>query len=530
MTRKFVTLCVLGILLFTQPCFAAASAGDEGRPVERQPGRGQIPDNNIADVIAEDVMSQRVRDEFASNEKLFDASNGKHIVAFLGNTGAGKSTLINLLAGIELTSQNGEYTLTDTNNKRAMQIGGGGRSETLYPNYIDVNGLSFFDLPGFKDTDGSVRNLVNAAFIRQILTLAASVRLVFVAGEDQITADRGDSISNFFNSIGKLFGTNEQENFVQGGVFIATKMFSNNVFEYLNKKTDSEDKRQFNRQLQHWNTAGTLHRVFHAALAKNNDPDVASILSCIEKISPVKIVGLNVSALYPPETNDSLTRMFLRVLQQKLNDKFQTQLKTVADYDKAIAYYSLQEFWITYSNDVGENDSALRLLKEFSMNPYNEAVRQLEARNADRLITHLQSLSDRRQQRIDFVKDGTKNQMVMVIANLVPKQADGSHLQLDFAHHKDYYEQVCGASFITNLATDQREQEIVRQTFVTLIAEHSHKQMLTWHQQHVQPQMDALKEQLDTLKTAFNNHSHTYEVWRHGPQSWEKTKGNTHSV
>ena len=80
MKKKLITLSVLGTLLFTQPCFA----GDEASPLKWQPGRGHIPEDNSADVIAEDVMAQRVRDEFANNHKLIKASENKHIVVFFG--------------------------------------------------------------------------------------------------------------------------------------------------------------------------------------------------------------------------------------------------------------------------------------------------------------------------------------------------------------------------------------------------------------------------------------------------------------
>jgi hypothetical protein len=92
------------------------------------------------------------------------------------------------------------YTLEDQNDQAAMLIGATGDAQTLYPKSISVdNSLLFFDLPAFNNTDGSERNLVNAAFIRQILMEAASVRFVFVAGEDEFTALRGDPVKKMFD-------------------------------------------------------------------------------------------------------------------------------------------------------------------------------------------------------------------------------------------------------------------------------------------------------------------------------------------
>ena len=155
-------------------------------------------------------IAERVKEAFRRNADLLTpekGAKGKHIVAFLGNTGAGKSTLVNLTAGkkLKISPDETKYVLEDEKDETAMPIGHFGDSKTKYPQSIDVGGLRFFDLPGFNDTDGSERNLINAAFIRHILLDAATVRFVFVAGEDQFTADRSTSVKQMFNAISKLF-------------------------------------------------------------------------------------------------------------------------------------------------------------------------------------------------------------------------------------------------------------------------------------------------------------------------------------
>src|SRR4051812_24005381 len=61
------------------------------------------------------VSAERIKAEFRNNDGLLHASKDKHIVAFLGNTGAGKSTLVNLLAGKELVvgSYGQDYVLAN---------------------------------------------------------------------------------------------------------------------------------------------------------------------------------------------------------------------------------------------------------------------------------------------------------------------------------------------------------------------------------------------------------------------------------
>ena len=57
------------------------------------------------------VLENMIQD----NQELFNSSKGKHIVAFLGNTGSGKSTIVNFLAGKELiTNNNDDIVLRNT--------------------------------------------------------------------------------------------------------------------------------------------------------------------------------------------------------------------------------------------------------------------------------------------------------------------------------------------------------------------------------------------------------------------------------
>lgn len=64
---------------------------------EWKPGVQRGP-SALVNRSAEEI-SGRIREEFKKNAALLNAAQGQHIVAFLGNTGAGKSTLVNLLSG-----------------------------------------------------------------------------------------------------------------------------------------------------------------------------------------------------------------------------------------------------------------------------------------------------------------------------------------------------------------------------------------------------------------------------------------------
>jgi ABC-type multidrug transport system fused ATPase/permease subunit len=65
------------------------------------------------DQLESSVIFDRVRSAFNRCEDLLHSAEGKHIIAFLGNTGCGKSTLVNLLSGKELVQNEHCYVLSN---------------------------------------------------------------------------------------------------------------------------------------------------------------------------------------------------------------------------------------------------------------------------------------------------------------------------------------------------------------------------------------------------------------------------------
>lgn len=471
-----------------------------------KPGRQNRPSG--LDTRNAASIAQRVKEEFRKNAPLLNAAKDQHIVAFLGNTGSGKSTLVNLLAGKKLipSADAEDYILADPQDPSAMVIGTTGDSQTLYPKSIDVEGLRFFDLPGFNDTDGSERNLVNAAFTRKILLDAASVRLVFVVGQDQFTADRSASVKNMFQSIKQLFVADHGMSLIDNGVFVATKITcpeNTEMTPFLLKKTDARDKEELNQQLRSWSDRKRIGRMFHPMRETSNKGVREHILGLIRETKPIKIMGVNVSALYPPDTKRPLERMFEGVLEKSFDRKLSVPLATVADYDKALTFYTSDSFWQTFDETVCLEEEVIGLLKEFCINPYMKALNNFKEKNEQKRQSYIQGLKEKKTARIEDIGKRTELRAKKVISSFVP-QGDQQDLQgddfvfFDFAYHKDYYDQVCGKSFINLIATDLTEQEIVRQQYAGFIARHSHDQMLRWQQKF--SGVEDLKKQLEKTK------------------------------
>ena len=110
---------------------------------------------------------------------------GADAVIVLGNTGAGKSTFINYLAGCELEVKwiKGRRKLevrgTASGGVRdeVTPIGHGG-SQTFMPQIASVGDRVYCDCPGFSDNRGAEINIANAVNIKQALSQAKSLRLV----------------------------------------------------------------------------------------------------------------------------------------------------------------------------------------------------------------------------------------------------------------------------------------------------------------------------------------------------------------
>ncbi len=454
-------------------------------------------------VIMDTVVSaDRIKAEFRNNSGLLHASKDKHIVAFLGNTGAGKSTLVNLLAGKELVvgDYGQDYVLAHPDDTSAMKIGTEGDSETFYPKSIQVGDLLYFDLPGFNDSDGSERNLVNAAFIRQILLEAASVRLVFVVGQDEFTAVRSNYVKKLFESIQQLFVVDTQSvDLINNSIFIATKSTCRDedaTLNFLLSKTSSANKSAFQSQLQMWIQSNRLFHIYNPILGLDNTLVKNRIIDIINKTQASKVLGINVSVLYPPETKLPLMSMFSEVMNYKLTNLLSLPLDTLQGYDNAIGLSLSKDFWNTFDRNLCDEDKSVGLLKEFCIDPYNDALITFEQANEIKRQQFIERLNINRQNRVFDIEKRTHQRAQVVIESFVTQGKSTDLVPFDYAYHKDFYDHVCGTKFINELATEPEEQEVVRQYYAGFISRHSHDQMLTWHRRFTKPQHD---EQIATL-------------------------------
>lgn len=118
------------------------------------------------------------------------AAKNQDITVFLGNTGAGKSTMVNILSGIVL-AEGAFGTLELPAGTAGLTMSIGCDSVTQCPQSLNSPSLGLlFDMPGFKDTNGTVTDLINAALMKSLLENARSVRVVMVMSQSEVEALR----------------------------------------------------------------------------------------------------------------------------------------------------------------------------------------------------------------------------------------------------------------------------------------------------------------------------------------------------
>ena len=137
----------------------------------------------------------------------------KRVICFLGNTGSGKSTLINYLAGcvMERFRDGSPYKIRVSEEspiRELVAIGNNEReSETLIPALVSFEGRHCLDCPGFFDTRGEEINLANMVNMLKVLRSSHSIRVVLLINHYILLTEKARGLEETIKIAKKIFGS-----------------------------------------------------------------------------------------------------------------------------------------------------------------------------------------------------------------------------------------------------------------------------------------------------------------------------------
>lgn len=335
-----------------------------------------------ADNETREHLEQTVLSEIAKHRDLLNASSGKNVTVFLGTTGSGKSTVINWLGGKQLMANSvNDVVLANPDDPDTMAIGIGAESQTRYPRQMSVCDTVFFDLPGFGDTGTTARHLVNAAFIKQIITQAASIRLVCVAGQDEMTGGRGKLVKDFFDIVQELFPQN-QGLLRQSSVFIVTKSDQSdiaNLLEFCKLKVES----QYNDLIRQWQSSNRFFQMRKPVQGQIDGMYRDAMNAAIQGLAAQKIASMNIGRIHPVETQEKLLRVFTYMMTADLTKHKADPGERLSALKGAMVRFN-EHFWPNFRQSVSTKVET-KLLKELSEPTFEEALNKFESNSFETL-------------------------------------------------------------------------------------------------------------------------------------------------
>ncbi|MCH9626846.1 MAG: hypothetical protein S4CHLAM2_04770 [Chlamydiales bacterium] len=132
-------------------------------------------------------------------ERTYGAQLGGRSVIVIGKTGAGKTSLVTLLATKDLSFLHGHGGATSG-------VGHTTRSETSIPGKSSIGGTPFWDCPGDDDNRGIAQEMSNAMLIQRVINASKEVKvLVMGTNANVMDDDKGEGLMTCADILARLF-------------------------------------------------------------------------------------------------------------------------------------------------------------------------------------------------------------------------------------------------------------------------------------------------------------------------------------
>lgn len=188
-------------------------------------------------------------------------AKGADLTVCIGNTGSGKSTLVNYLLGCTMQKMlPSKLGLPDGLGKvvtvkpvrqggqldEVVRIGHSSRSTTVMPHITDIgknSDITLCDCPGFLDNRGPEIDIANAVNIHKALINASSIRIIILLNYHTLQADRARGLNEMVDICCKLFGSKESLLSCQESILLG--MTNIPLREAVDEEEEEEGDNQF---------------------------------------------------------------------------------------------------------------------------------------------------------------------------------------------------------------------------------------------------------------------------------------------
>ncbi|XP_022201212.2 uncharacterized protein LOC111058025 [Nilaparvata lugens] len=160
------------------------------------------------------------------------------VILFVGNTGAGKSSLVHILAGEgatfvgkEIGEDTGDYYIEDTSGKFVTNTTIS--STTTYPEAVvdATSGAVLFDTPGFRDTRSAIHEIVATYGLHSVAEMSKRIKIALLVNHNSLTpSGPRDDFTNTLESFFSLF--NNTHKFQESTYLIATKTPNQHIIRH----------------------------------------------------------------------------------------------------------------------------------------------------------------------------------------------------------------------------------------------------------------------------------------------------------